>query len=176
MTAGVPLCQGGPMTAAEPAPTDLRPAGPAWLPDPERPGFERWWDGSSWSTVSARVPWGSAIPLQQEWTRLVRPAQNRRAAAALVLTRVVGVGIALLLLLLFLGAGATWARWGALLLGVAVVGAAIAGLIVGVLAVRQPATLGGRGAAWFAVVDCGAVLLAILGLTAIVIGAALLFG
>ena len=51
-----------------PAPTNGPP--PAWYPDPERPGWWRWWDGTAWSEwrQPAAAPGAPARTWQIGWT------------------------------------------------------------------------------------------------------------
>ncbi|WP_169078915.1 DUF2510 domain-containing protein [Microcella alkalica] len=69
---------------------DLDGARPGWQPDPERPGFERWFDGERLIGPSAREPQPFSA-LSPAAARSMRPGPNRDAHVA-------RVGIALTLL------------------------------------------------------------------------------
>ena len=69
---------------------DLDAVGPGWQPDPERDGYERWFDGQRLVGRSAKAP-DPFSAFSPEVARSLRPAQNRDA-------RLARLGIALTIL------------------------------------------------------------------------------
>ena len=52
-----PYCNSELLRAAEPSTAvDHAPVPPNWYPDPERPGYQRWWKGEEWSNDSRKIP------------------------------------------------------------------------------------------------------------------------
>jgi hypothetical protein len=120
-----------------------RPGKPGWYVDPDAPERERWWSGDEWTEViapRARNPFGV------EFERSMRPATNRLAGR----TRFVAFGAVVALFLAvadgsLLGAGAPSALAVVGLVGVGILG--VAGVVLGLVALRRSEVHGGSGAA-----------------------------
>ncbi|WP_084127325.1 DUF2510 domain-containing protein [Demequina sp. NBRC 110054] len=92
------------MTDASRSSTSLRPAG--WLPDPMRPGFERYWDGQQW-TLRVRDR-ETGVEVGESSGGAPRPGSRRRAIGwtatlAVFAAIVAGVG--------WMGALPSWIPW-----------------------------------------------------------------
>lgn len=97
----------------------------------------------------------------------MRPALNRSAAHALLMSRVSGVALlAIVVMVAFSASSETgplplWASSVFGILVVVILGCAVAGICFGIVGVRQPPSRGGKGAATFAIVQLSCLLLAI---------------
>jgi len=76
---------------------DLDSVGPGWQPDPERDGYERWFDGEGLVGRSVREP-DPFSAFSPEVARSLRPAQNRDARLARLGIPLTLLGFALQLL------------------------------------------------------------------------------
>lgn len=97
----------------------------------------------------------------------MRPALNRPAARALLMSRVAGVALLVIVVMVVfsdssgMGPLPLWAASVFGILVVVILGCAVAGICFGIIGVRQPPSRGGKGAATFAIVQLSCLLLAI---------------
>lgn len=129
------------------------PNAPGWQPDPERPGYERWYDGQNLIGPAKKEP-DPFSAFSPAVTRSLRPGPNKDAAIARIgivftlagfgLQQVVGGG--------FL-AGPGVEQLDLILIALAVAAAfAIATVVFALRALKRAPRLGGRGIATVALV------------------------
>lgn len=86
------------MTTPPPEPQDQLPSlpPPGWFPDPDRPGFERYWNGWDLTQLSRERVTHSVESPQAQWsqTPVARPPAVRRSIVVLAVVTAMAVGAA----------------------------------------------------------------------------------
>lgn len=81
-------------------------APPGWYPDPQRPGQQRWWDGTAWTQHLAPIaPNTSASPPWQPRPSLPYASFGQRAGAAVIDGLILAVPVIILLVAVVLVIG-----------------------------------------------------------------------
>ncbi len=147
------------------------PAAPGWYPDPEDPARERLWTGAQWTAYShaaAKKGWFGEAHSRSYWA-----GPNRAARAARALALIAG-GAWVVAVVVPLGFGLARRDPGPVvsvaligLVGVALV-AALAGVVLGIRAIRVSERLGGFGLGVRSIISSGVSIVICAGLLAIV--------